>query len=102
MERERLAAPMGSSMGPPRTPHVPRVVGASGAMLRACDVPLPVGAWGPLVEARVRRCVSIWSITDDCVMNATMRITPWQDGHARGIDFEDLLRNAAQRRAGSA
>jgi len=25
----------------------------------------------------------IWWITDGCVMNVTMRITPWQTGHAR-------------------
>jgi hypothetical protein len=28
--------------------------------------------------------VRIWSITDVCVMMATMRIAPWQLGHASG------------------
>ena len=32
--------------------------------------------------ARVRRCVRIWSITTDCVMNATIRIGPAHRGHA--------------------
>jgi len=35
-------------------------------------------------EARVRRWVRIWSITDVWVMQATRRIAPWQDGHASG------------------
>ena len=39
---------------------------------------------GAAVDARVRRCVRIRSITDACVMKATIRIVPWQDGHARG------------------
>ena len=36
------------------------------------------------VAARVRRWVRIWSITDACVMNATIRIAPWQVGQASG------------------
>ena len=40
-------------------------------------------AWAACA-ARVRRWVRIWSITAFCVMNATMRIPPWQDGHASG------------------
>ena len=40
-------------------------------------------------------------MTDDCVMNATMRITPWQDGHARGSTSEICCRSAAHRRLAS-
>ena len=39
------------------------------------------GLRGPACDsraARVRSWVRSWSMTDDCVMHATMRIPPWQ------------------------
>ncbi len=62
------------------------------------------GLSGPVCasrEARVRRWVSIWSITDVWVMKATMRIAPWQDGHASGSTSKICWRRAAHRRATS-
>jgi hypothetical protein len=66
-------------------------------------VPVTGGAWarvdggrrGPACasrEARVRRGVRIWSITDVCVMNSTRRIASWQDGHASGSTSNLRLR----------
>ena len=55
----------------------PRLVGAR------VDGGLRGPAWASRA-AQVRRCVRIWSITDAWVMNATMRIAPWQVGHASG------------------
>ncbi len=40
-------------------------------------------------------------MTDDGVRNATMRMTPWQDGHARGSTSKICCRSAAHRRAAS-
>jgi hypothetical protein len=40
-------------------------------------------------------------MTDDCVMNATIRIAPWQAGHARGSTSKTCWRRAAQRRLAS-
>ena len=69
------------------------VVGASADGRGARDGPRLVGTRvdgglrGPACAsraARVRRCARIWSITDAWVMNATMRIAPWQVGHASG------------------
>ncbi len=37
---------------------------------------------GTAVETRVRRFVRIWSITDRCVITATIRMGPWQVGYA--------------------
>jgi hypothetical protein len=45
--------------------------------------------------------VRIWSITDVCVMPATMRLAPWQDGHASVSTSQICCRNAAQRRVAS-
>ena len=36
------------------------------------------------VAARVRRGARIWSITDRCVMNATIRMAPWRPGTRGG------------------
>ncbi|MEX1113148.1 MAG: hypothetical protein WED32_01695 [Patescibacteria group bacterium] len=44
----------------------------------------------------------IWSITDVCVMNATISIVPWQAGHARGSTSKICWSSAAQRRVASA
>jgi hypothetical protein len=49
-------------------------------------------------EARVRRWVRIWSITDVWVMKATMRIAPWQVGHLSGSTSKICWRRAAHRR----
>ena len=38
----------------------------------------------PAAEARGRRCVRIWSITDGWVMHAMIRMGPRHVGHARG------------------
>ncbi len=46
-------------------------------------------------EARVWRWVRIWSITDVWMMPATMRIAPWQDGHASGSTSTICWRSAA-------
>jgi hypothetical protein len=51
--------------------------------------------------ARGRRCVRIWSITDACVMNATIRMGPWHVGHVRGSTSKICCRSAAQRRVAS-
>ncbi len=45
--------------------------------------------------ARVRRWVRIWSITAAWVMQATMRIAPWQHGHASGSTSKSCWRSAA-------
>ena len=37
-----------------------------------------------LGRGRVRRCVRVWSITDHCVRNATLRIVPWPVGQRSG------------------
>jgi hypothetical protein len=52
-------------------------------------------------EARVRRWVRIWSITDVWVMKATMRIAPWQVGHLSGSTSKICWRRAAHRRVAS-
>ena len=57
-------------------------------------------AWSACA-ARVRRCVRIWSITDVCVMNATIRIAPWHVGHARGSTSKICWSSAAHRRLAS-
>ena len=61
------------------------VDGGRRALRRSSDV-----AW-------VRRCVRIWSITADGVMNATIRIGPAQCGHASGSTSKICCSNAAQR-----
>jgi len=45
--------------------------------------------------------VRIWSITDASVMHATMRIAPWQVGHASGSTSKSCCRRVAQRRDAS-
>jgi hypothetical protein len=45
--------------------------------------------------------VRIWSITDLCVMNATIRIAPWHVGHARGSTAKIGWSSAAHRRLAS-
>jgi len=45
--------------------------------------------------------VRIWSITDAWVMQATMRIAPWQDVHASGSTAKSCRRSAARRRMAS-
>ena len=49
----------------------------------------------------MRRWVRIWSITDVWVMQATMRIAPWQDGHASGSTSKICCSRAAHRRVAS-
>ena len=97
-------------MGQTPTPNDPRGGGGSGAAQGtrwaaagrrvgpAADGARVEGTRAPVwtaVAARVRRCVSTWSMTDDGVMNATRRITPWQDGHARGSTSKICCRSAA-------
>jgi hypothetical protein len=45
--------------------------------------------------------VRIWSITDVCVMKATMRIAPWQVGQASGSTSKICCKRAAHRRVAS-
>ena len=52
-------------------------------------------------EARVRRCARIWSITDAWVMNATMRMAPWQVGHASESTSNICCSRVAHRRLAS-
>ena len=52
-------------------------------------------------EPRVRRCVRIWLITDAWVINALIRMTPWQDGHASGSTSVICRASAAHRRLAS-
>ena len=89
-------------------PHAQVMVSADGRGTR--DAPRPTGAHvdgglrGPACDsraARVRRWVRIWSMTDDGVMNATMRMTPWQAGHASGSTSRICRRSAAHRRLAS-
>ena len=49
----------------------------------------------------VRRCVRIWSITMDCVRNATIRIEPAHCGHTSGSTSKISCSNAAHRRVAS-
>ena len=65
--------------------------GASADGRGARDVPRIAGArvdggtpWPgvPLTGGAGPKVVRIWSITDVWVMQATMHIAPWQDGHA--------------------
>ena len=49
----------------------------------------------------MRRCVRIWSMTDDCVMTAPRRITPWPVGHASGSTSKRCWSRAAHRRTAS-
>ena len=52
-------------------------------------------------EARVRRGARIWSITDAWVMNATMRMAPWQVGHASESTSKICCSRVAHRRLAS-
>ena len=78
-----------TDLGPRRAPNGPdESAGARGATVRergSSDV-----AW-------VRRCVRIWSITADGVMQATIRVGPAQCGHASGSPSTICCRTAAQR-----
>jgi len=123
--RGRSDAPVGRT----RTPNVPARGRGVGVRLSGSGGPRRVVAWrpvltvlgsradsgpdGPRVEgglraawavvvARVRRCARIWSITDGCVMNATIRIAPWQAGHARGSTSKICWSRVAHRRVASA
>ena len=73
--------------------------GASGPAGPRVDGALRAPAWAACA-ARVRRCVRILSITEACVINATIRIAPWQAGHARGVDLKDLLQERRPPAAG--
>jgi len=122
--RGRSDAPVGRT----RTPNVPARGRGVGGRRSGSGGPRRVVAWrpvltvlgsradsgpdGPRVEgglraawavvvARVRRCARIWSITDGCVMNATIRIAPWQAGHARGSTSKICWSRVAQRRVAS-
>ena len=108
-----------AAVGRPRTPNVPAwprgarthgVVGAAANGRGARAVPRLAGARvagglrGPACpsrEARVRRWVRIWSITDVWVMKATMRIAPWQVGHASGSTSKICWSSDAHRRVAS-
>ena len=48
---------------------------------------------------RVRRCVSIWSITDAWVMKARIRMVPWHVGHTSGSTSKICRSTAALWRA---
>jgi hypothetical protein len=91
-------------------PAVLGPVGASGDGRGARDIPRLAearvdgglrAAANAVGAAPVRRWVRIWSITDAWVMNATMRIAPWQVGHASGSTSKSCCRRAAQRRLAS-
>ncbi len=71
------------------SPAGPRVAGG----LRA-----PAWAAG---AARVRRWLRIWSITDGCVLSATMRIAPRPVGHASGSTSTNCWSRTAHRRLAS-
>ena len=118
----RVGALGGVAIGSPRTPNVParsRGVGAAVLMGRSGRRPTcggrvtPLGSRGPAsigglrapvwaaAAGRARRCARIWSITDACVMNATIRIALWQVGQASGSTSKICCRNAAHRRVAS-
>ncbi len=82
------------AVGRRRVPRVPRATDA------AVEGGLRAQACAP-AAARVRRCVRIWSITADCVMNATIRIGPTQCGHTSGSTSKICRSNAAHRRVAS-
>jgi len=58
---------------------------------------LRAAAWAA-VAARARRGERIWSITDGCVMHATIRMAPWQAGRAGGSTSKICWSSAAQQR----
>ncbi len=84
----------GASANGRRAHVVPRLAGAR----------VDGGLRGPACasrEARVRRWVRIWSITDVWVMNATTRMGPWQVGHASGSTSTICWSRVAHQRVAS-
>ena len=64
---------------------------------RATDAAIEGGLRAPgraPAVVRLRRCVRIWSITDACVMHATIRIGPAQGGHTSGSTSKICRSNA--------
>ena len=113
--------PSDAPVGRSRTPNVPArgrgasegvLLGRSGRQRTGAGCVTRPGSRGPASmevrgpacdsrAARARRCVRIWSITDVCVMKATMRIAPWQVGHASGSTSKNCWSSAAHRRVAS-
>ena len=55
----------------------------------------------PMGTDRTRRWVRIWSIADAWVMQATIRMAPWQVGHASGSISKSCWSRVAHRRDAS-
>ncbi len=95
--RGRAQGTVGASADGRGARDAPRLVGArvDGGLLAPAWVACAARA------ARVRRCARSWSITDACVMNATMRMAPWQVGHASGSTSKICCSRVAHRRDAS-
>ena len=95
--RGRAQGTVGASADGRGARDAPRLAGAR------VDGGLLAPAWVACAarEARVRRCARIWSITDAWVMNATMRMAPWQVGHASESTSNICCSRVAHRRLAS-